>query len=49
MSEIPFERYGELDCAARLAQEEVSLPIHPQLSDEEVTAVVSAVNAWDPQ
>jgi dTDP-3-amino-3,4,6-trideoxy-alpha-D-glucose transaminase len=38
------------DCAAarRFAASEVSLPIHPYLTDEEVAGVIEAVNAWRP-
>jgi dTDP-4-amino-4,6-dideoxygalactose transaminase len=43
---VPFEVRGELKHAAQLAAEEVSLPIHPYLTDAEVARVVDAVNSW---
>jgi dTDP-3-amino-3,4,6-trideoxy-alpha-D-glucose transaminase len=42
----PFEIRSDLRRAAALAEEEVSLPIHPYLTDAEVDRVVAAVNAW---
>jgi dTDP-3-amino-3,4,6-trideoxy-alpha-D-glucose transaminase len=44
--QVPFEVVGDLGNARRFAQQEVSLPIHPYLVDDEVTAIVSAVNRW---
>jgi dTDP-3-amino-3,4,6-trideoxy-alpha-D-glucose transaminase len=37
------------DCASarRLCRSEVSLPIHPYLTDDEVTTVVAACNSWE--
>ncbi len=49
MADIPFERHGGLGRAQRLAAQEVSLPINPHLTDDEVSAVVSTINAWCPQ
>jgi dTDP-3-amino-3,4,6-trideoxy-alpha-D-glucose transaminase len=43
---VPFEVKGELTVAATLARGEVSLPIHPHLSDEDVARVVAAAKAW---
>lgn len=37
---------GDLAQARRLARMEVSLPIHPYLTDEEVARVIAAVNDW---
>lgn len=37
---------GDLANARRFAHGEVSLPIHPYLTDEELTHVISAVNQW---
>jgi dTDP-3-amino-3,4,6-trideoxy-alpha-D-glucose transaminase len=37
---------GELDNARFFAEKEVSLPIHPFMSDEEVERVVAACNDW---
>jgi dTDP-3-amino-3,4,6-trideoxy-alpha-D-glucose transaminase len=43
---VDFEVVGELRRAKEFADGEVSLPIHPYLSDEEIDRVVAAVNAW---
>ncbi len=48
MQEVAWERRGELEHAARLAGEEVSLPLHPYLSDAEVEHVAASVNSWRP-
>ncbi len=45
---IGFEVHGELTNARRFADREVSLPIHPYLTDEEVARVIDACNGWDP-
>jgi len=37
-----------VDRARAFARREVSLPIHPHLSDEDVDRVVEACNAWEP-
>lgn len=42
----PFEVVGELTRAKGIADGEVSLPIHPQLTDEEADRVIAAVNGW---
>ncbi|OYW09290.1 MAG: hypothetical protein B7X34_07095, partial [Acidobacteriia bacterium 12-62-4] len=41
-----FEVQGELDRARELAGSEVSLPIHPQLTADEIDRVITAVNEW---
>lgn len=41
-----FEIRGELVCAQRLADGELSLPIHPYLTDGEVAHVIATVNGW---
>jgi dTDP-3-amino-3,4,6-trideoxy-alpha-D-glucose transaminase len=41
-----FEVHGTLEVAEALAATEVSLPVHPYLTDAEVARVVDAVNAW---
>jgi dTDP-4-amino-4,6-dideoxygalactose transaminase len=43
---VPFEVRGELPRARALADGELSLPIHPFLTDVEVQRVIDAVNAW---
>ncbi len=37
---------GPLDQALRLAEGEVSLPIHPYLTEDQVDAVIAACNSW---
>ena len=46
MASANHEVRGELTVARRLADGEVSLPIHPQLSEEDVERVIAAVNGW---
>ncbi len=46
MRGVPFEAPGGYENARRLCASEVSLPIHPYLSDEEVAEVVAMVNAF---
>lgn len=41
-----FEVVGDLTRAREIADGEVSLPIHPQLTDEEADRVIAAVNRW---
>ena len=41
-----FEVIGGCDTAARISVFEVSLPIHPYLTDEEVARVIDICNAW---
>ncbi len=43
-----FECLTPLGRASHFAAAEVSLPVHPQLSDDAVRAVVDAVNSWKP-
>jgi dTDP-3-amino-3,4,6-trideoxy-alpha-D-glucose transaminase len=47
-SGVPHERKGSLERALRFAQSEVSLPIHPYLTDEQVERVIAACNSWKP-
>lgn len=42
-----FEVLGPLPNARRVATASVSLPIHPYLTDDEVSRVVEACNAWN--
>lgn len=42
-----FEVIGELEQARRLAGGEVSLPIHPFLTDDDVQRVIAVCNEWD--
>jgi dTDP-4-amino-4,6-dideoxygalactose transaminase len=48
LSGARFECRDALTQARRFATTEVSLPIHPYLSDEQVERVVSACNAYQP-
>jgi dTDP-4-amino-4,6-dideoxygalactose transaminase len=45
---VPLESAGGLDKAIRFSRSEVSLPIHPFLTDVEVGAVIAACNKWKP-
>ena len=42
-----FEVVGECEQAGRICASEVSLPIHPYLTDDEVEQVIDACNAWE--
>ena len=39
--------FGSLERAERLSAEELSLPIHPYLTDEEVDQVLAAIERWE--
>jgi dTDP-4-amino-4,6-dideoxygalactose transaminase len=43
MEKVNFVCFGDLVRARRLAEEEVSLPIHPYMRDEEVEAVLAVL------
>lgn len=43
---VPFEEIGECVRAREVCSREVSLPIHPYLSNAEVTRVIEACNQW---
>lgn len=45
---VPFACPRKLANAEAFAAREVSLPIHPFLTDGEVDRVIDAVSAWDP-
>lgn len=45
-NECRFEVYGSLDKAAQLCASEVSLPMHPYLTSEEVAHIIETVNQW---
>jgi dTDP-4-amino-4,6-dideoxygalactose transaminase len=47
MREVEFEQADNLDTARRVCRSEVSLPIHPYLTPEEVGRVVEVCNAWE--
>ncbi len=46
MAHATFDFTDDCANARRIAASEVSLPIHPYLSDEEVARVIEVVNAW---
>jgi dTDP-3-amino-3,4,6-trideoxy-alpha-D-glucose transaminase len=46
LADVAFEVVGDLHRAKRFAAGEVSLPIHPHLSDSDVERIITAVNAW---
>ena len=43
---VTVEVVGTLTCAGELAASEVSLPIHPYLTDAEQDRVMGAINSW---
>jgi dTDP-4-amino-4,6-dideoxygalactose transaminase len=47
MAGVPYEAIGDLPAARALAAGEVSLPIHPHLTDEEADRVIAACNGWE--
>jgi dTDP-4-amino-4,6-dideoxygalactose transaminase len=47
MSSVVMERADGLAIACRICQSEVSLPIHPHLTQDEVNAVIDACNSWE--
>jgi dTDP-3-amino-3,4,6-trideoxy-alpha-D-glucose transaminase len=46
LRQVPVEVKGTLERARHFAASEVSLPIHPYLTDEEANAVIAASNRW---
>ena len=46
LSRVPFGVVGNCDNALKLCRGEVSLPLHPYLSDEEAAEVIRVCNAW---
>ncbi len=49
MKQVVHEVSGKLTNANRLATNELSLPIHPWLSDDDVSRVIAAVNSFEGQ
>jgi dTDP-3-amino-3,4,6-trideoxy-alpha-D-glucose transaminase len=45
---VAHEIAGDLPVARDFAANQVSLPIHPFLEDEEVERVIAACNSWKP-
>jgi dTDP-3-amino-3,4,6-trideoxy-alpha-D-glucose transaminase len=48
LANVRHERADELLGARKFARSEISLPIHPYLTDTEVERVVAACNGWKP-
>lgn len=48
MRTVSSESFGALPMAKQMAEREVSLPIHPHLSHEQVERVIEACNSWNP-
>lgn len=46
LASVPFEKASALENAIRFSRSEVSLPIHPFLSEGEVETVIAACNNW---
>lgn len=44
----PLKSFGSLPIAERLAKEELSLPLFPQMTNAEISAVIEAVNSFKP-
>ncbi len=49
MGQAKYEMANDCATARRICASEVSLPIHPYLTDEEVGQVIDAVNGWQAQ
>ncbi len=47
MKNLNFKVFGELVNAREVANQEVSLPIHPFLTDEQTMRIVEACNKWE--
>ena len=48
MQHAPFSCATPLETARSLANSEVSLPIHPYLTDAQLDHVIETVNQWTP-
>lgn len=48
MENVHYERGGDLENAQLVCEQELSIPIHPYLTDEEVKKVIKAINSWNP-
>ena len=46
LREVPFELATDIPTARRLCRSEVSLPVHPYLTEAEVAQVIERCNAW---
>ena len=47
MAHAPHEVIGDCSNARRIAAGEVTLPLHPYMTDEEVERVIAACNCWE--
>jgi len=47
MHAVNFVSFGSLEKARSLASEEVSLPVHPYMTDAETERVLDALSAWE--
>jgi dTDP-3-amino-3,4,6-trideoxy-alpha-D-glucose transaminase len=48
LADVPCELASDLSRARRFCTSEVSLPIHPYLTEDEVSRVIEVCNAWAP-
>jgi dTDP-3-amino-3,4,6-trideoxy-alpha-D-glucose transaminase len=46
LATVHHELLGALEMAERFCNSEVSLPMHPQMTDNEIERVVAAINCW---
>lgn len=46
MKGVAFESAGPLEIARRICRSQVSLPVHPYLTDSDLGRVIEACNAW---
>lgn len=46
LADSPFEIDGGLDNAIRFSSSEVSLPVHPFMTEQEIATIVEACNHW---
>lgn len=46
MKDIDHEIIGKLTNAKRIVETEVSIPIHPYLTEEEISYIIDEVNSW---
>jgi len=46
LSGVPFYVHGSLTHTRELCQQLLTLPIHPHMTDEQVTRVIATVNTW---
>lgn len=47
LASVKHEVLGPLEQAQRFCRSEVSLPMHPQMNDDEIERVVSVINSWE--